>query len=135
MPRLEALRRPRQQRQKVRKQHIPFTRLSAKIMVDSSKAVANCRVFLNDLSPEGVNCFADVSVGKGEIVSIVVEQPKHLFVKGLVLWCSPILTTAKVLSKESYKYRVGVKFRFTDDEEREALTKYCQELRSQPGPG
>jgi len=120
-------RRPKQQRQKERK-HIPFYRVSAEIMIESTKEVANSRVFLNDMSPTGVGCFTNIPIEKGEVISLVIEQPRHLFVKGQVLWCSPYSMSTKVLSQETFKFRVGIKFSFTDDEEREAIKKFCQDL-------
>lgn len=126
---------PKQQRQKARK-NIPFLRVSAEIMIESSKAVADSRVFLNDLSPTGVGVFTNLAIEKGEAVSLVIEQPRHLFVKGQIMWCAPYTLNTKVLtSQEQFRYRIGIKFVFNDDEERNALKKYCDDLYSEEGVG
>ena len=122
-------RKPKTQRAKERKA-IPFHRVSAEILIDSTKEVADSRVFLNDLSPTGVGCFVNVAIEKGEAVSIVIEQPKHLYVKGQVMWCAPYTMSTKVLSAEQFKYRVGIKFSFDSEDEKSALKKYCEELYS-----
>ncbi|MBI3544153.1 MAG: PilZ domain-containing protein [Deltaproteobacteria bacterium] len=127
-------RKPKQQRQKERKP-IPFLRVSAEIMVESTKTIAESRVFLNDMSPTGVGCFTNVAIDKGETVSLVIEQPKHLFVKGEIMWCSPYTLSTKILTQAEFKYRVGIKFCFDSDEEKAALKKFCEDLYSEQGVG
>lgn len=120
-------RKPKQSRSKGRK-HIPFARVSAEIMITATKQIVDSRVFLNDLSPTGVGCFTNTHVDKGENISLVIEQPRHLFVKGQVLWCTPYTMSTKILSQETFKYRVGIKFIFADEEEKAALRKFCDDL-------
>lgn len=124
-------RKPKQQRQKERKP-IPFQRVSAQIMIDSSKQIADSRVFLNDMSPTGLGCFTNVPIDKGEIVSISIEQPRHFFVKAEVMWCAHYSLSTKVLSTERFAYRVGVRFLFDSDEDRQAVKAFCEELYKKP---
>ena len=116
------------QRRKGARKQVPFQRVSAEIQIDSSKKIAASRVFLNDLNPTGMGCFCSISIAKGELVTIVLEQPKHLYVKGTVMWCTPYNMDSKVLSTESFKFRMGIRFNFEDDEEKNALQKFCDEL-------
>ncbi|MEW6058145.1 MAG: PilZ domain-containing protein [Bdellovibrionota bacterium] len=116
-----------QQRKEPRKK-IPFQRVSAEILVESTKAVLEGRVFLNDLSPNGVGCFVNTSIDKGEKISLVIEQPKHLYLKGEVMWCTPYTTETKILRQEQFQYRIGIKFHFDSPEEAQAVHAYCQEL-------
>lgn len=122
----------KQQRKNERKP-IPFMRVSAEIQIDSSKAITESRVFLNDMNPTGVGCFVNAPIDKGERVSIFFRQPQQIFIKGEVAWCSPYNLDSKVLSNEQFKYRVGVKFIFATDDERIAVRAFCEKFFSQKG--
>lgn len=123
-------RKPKQQRKEKRKD-LPFARVSAEIQLDSTKEVAESRVFLNDLSPTGVGCFVIEPIDKGEKVSLVIEQPKHLFVKGEIMWCTPYTLDTKIISSEQFRYRVGIRFEFESTEEAAAVKAFCEELYAQ----
>ena len=124
-------RKPKQRRREKRAE-IPFERVTATIRLDSSRQVVEGRVFLNDLSPKGVGCFVPVSFEKGDSVSVVIDEPKHLFVKGQILWCKPYNLESKVLSNEHFPFRIGIKFQFDSDKEAEAIQTYCSELYAEP---
>lgn len=110
------------------RKNLPFSRVSAEIQIESTKQVLDSRVFLTDLTPSGVGCFVDKALDKGTVVAIVIEQPKHLFVKGEVIWCSPYTLETKIIATEQFRYRVGIKFLFDDAEDQEALKQYCEDL-------
>lgn len=103
-------------------------RVPAEVQVDATREVLESRVFLNDLSPTGVGLFINTPLDKGAEVSIVIEQPKHLFVKGEVAWCQPYTLNTRILSEEVYAYRMGIRFIFDSPEEAETLKRYCDEL-------
>lgn len=122
-------RKPKQKR-KVTRVEIPFQRVSAEIKVDSNGEINESRVILNDLTPLGVGCFINVPLDKGEMVSIVIEQPKHLFLKGQVEWCKPYTLDTKIISEENFRYRIGIKFVFDTPEEAAEVKKYWEELHA-----
>jgi len=103
-------------------------RVSAEVKIDDTGEIINCRVFLTDLSPSGVGLFINEQIEKGTELSMVIEQPKHLYVKGEVVWCTPYTLDTKIISNDVFKFRIGVKFLFDFPEEQEALKKYCEEL-------
>lgn len=119
---------PNRQHRREKRREIPFHRVSAEIKLEESEEVTASRVFLNDLSPAGVGCFVPMAIDKGQKVSMVIEQPKHLFVKGEVMWCTPYTLNTKVLSPEQFSYRIGIRFSFESDAEREAVATYCNDL-------
>jgi len=120
---------PKQQRKEKRKD-VPFMRLSAKVKSESSSQVSESRVFLQDLSPGGVGIFTNLQFPKGDRVSIVIEQPKTLYVRGEVMWCNPYTFDTKVLSADQYKYRAGIRFVYDSPEEEAAVKSFCEDLYS-----
>ncbi|MGE4234443.1 MAG: PilZ domain-containing protein [Bacteriovoracia bacterium] len=107
---------------------IPLQRVTAEVKLESNKKILPSRVFLTDLNPQGVGFFSTEAIEKGELVSIVIEQPRHLFVKGEVIWCKPYTLDTKILSEDSYTWRVGVVFDLKTKEEQESIKKYCEEI-------
>jgi hypothetical protein len=116
------------QKRKSSRKDLPFLRVPAKLMVDKTKEVVECRVFLSDLSADGVGCFSNLSLDKGEVIALVIEQPKNLFVKGEIAWCQPYSLDTKVISTENFKFRMGIKFLFDEPEEKRAIQNYINEL-------
>ena len=124
----------KQPTRKASRTKIPFQRVSAEIRIDSTQEVIEGRVFLNDLSPEGVGCFINVALDKGEQVSLVIEQPKHIYIKGEIIWCSPYARDTKILTQSQFNFRAGIQFKFDDEEEKAAVRKYCEELYADEAP-
>lgn len=124
----------KQQRRDKRKE-IPFFRVKASIQISSTKTVAEARVMLNDLSAAGVGCFVNTAIEKGEKVALVIENPKHIYLSGEVVWCSPYTLSTKILSTEQFKYRVGIKFHFDTAEEQDAIKKFIDDVVASKGGG
>jgi len=113
------------------RKQVPFHRVNAEIRTEATKEVTASRVFLIDLTPSGVGAFTVSPLDKGELVSIVISQPKHLYVKGEVMWCSPYNFNIKIISPEVFRYRVGIKFRFDSPQEQDTVRNYCDELHTE----
>ena len=113
--------------------YIPFQRVKAEIQNEVTKAIVEGRVFLNDLSASGVGLFTPTPLVTGDKVSIVIEEPKHIFIKGKVIWCAQYTMSTKIISStENFTYRVGIKFIFDSEEERNAVKEYCNSLYENP---
>lgn len=85
-------------------------------------------MFLGDLSVEGVNLFLSEPVARGGDVFVVIEQPKHLFIRGKVLWSTLSQLNLRVLSAESYRYRARVCFVYASREERQLVQNYFKSI-------
>jgi hypothetical protein len=120
-------RKPRQKR-KEKRRFIPFNRISAEVRIEATKEVFDCRVFLNDLGPTGVGCFVTDRFEKGEAVSITFEKPQRIYLRGVVAWCSPYTLSPKVITKEQFSWRIGIKFLFETPEEAAAVKKFCEDI-------
>jgi len=86
------------------------------------------RVILNDFTPKGVGLFSAHRFSPGDEVSITLESPKKIQVKGRIAWCQEYEARGKILTEHSYSYRVGLSFVFASAEEEQALKTYCEEL-------
>lgn len=103
-------------------------RTTAQLQIRSTGEVLNGRVFLHDLTPDGVGLFLTEPVGFGEDVFLVLEYPKHLFVRAQVVWCNLYRRSSRVISVENYQYRAGVKFQFDTETDQLLVTRYFEEL-------
>lgn len=114
---------------KKRRPTIPFKRLEGELQIEHSKEVLRCRVLLNDIQPDSVGFFVGHLLEIGSRVSLVLEKPKHLFLKGEVTACRQYSLHSNVLSDDAYPYRVNVKFQFASPEQQQEFIAYWNSLR------
>jgi hypothetical protein len=107
---------------------VPLVRVPAEIQIDSTKQVIKSRVFLYDLTPEGVGCFINQAIDKGEKITLVVAHPKALYIKGEIVRCTLFRQSIKILSDDEYQFRLGIKFIYDSPEEKEAIQQFCNSL-------
>lgn len=103
-------------------------RVSAQLQTQGTGEVISGRVFLNDLNSNEVTLFLAEPILRETDVFVVIEQPKHLFIRGKVVWCTLFQLSMKVLSVESYKYRARVRFNYETAEERTMVEEYFRSL-------
>jgi hypothetical protein len=121
----------RERERRKHKRHYPmqrFLRVSAQVRIESTDNVIQGRALLHDLTPGGISLFIDTPLVRGEKISIVIEQPKHVYVKGEITWCGICPLDSKILHVENFKYRIGVKFHFETEQEAQAIGDFCASM-------
>jgi Tfp pilus assembly protein PilZ len=86
------------------------------------------RLILNDFTPKGMGLFSAHRFSTGDEVTITLESPKKIQIKGSIAWCQEYEVRGKVLTEHSFSYRVGLHFVFANAEEEQAVKAYCDEL-------
>jgi hypothetical protein len=86
------------------------------------------RLILNDLTPKGMGLFSSTRFSPGDEVTIHLESPKKISLKGKIAWCQEYEVRGKVLTAQSFSYRVGLAFSFATPEEEQAMKAYCAEV-------
>lgn len=104
-----------------------FKRVGATIQLQDTSDLLEARVFLHDLTPDGVGLFIREELRRGDLVSLAIDidDGKQLYIKGEIAWCQPWTLETRVLRCDSYPYRAGIKFRFDDIREKNAIIEYC----------
>lgn len=114
---------------------VHFKRARAEVKLSGLGAdptkIIEARVLLNDITPKGIGLFTTSPMLPSQEISITVDQPKRLYVRGRIVWCMEHNANTHILSETKYAYRVGIQFIFDTEEERQALAKYVQELEAQ----
>ena len=82
------------------------------------------RLFLNDFGPKGVFINALESMTVGQEIAITIEQPKRFYCRGRVCSCQYLDT--KIISHETYRYRMGIEFIFTSEQEERSVREYYE---------
>jgi hypothetical protein len=114
---------------------IPMKRVPGEMRVAHTNQTLRCRVFLHDISPKGVGIFVESKVEVGAKVDLIIEAPKHLFLKAEVTWCGESNLTPNVISQGGqFPYRVGLTFVFQSPEEEAELKKYCEQIGELTAP-
>src|SRR5262245_39304051 len=89
-----------------------FQRTGAQLQLAETGQVITGRVFLHDVSEASAGIFLTEPVKRGEQVYVVINEPKHLFLRGEVAWCGLYRLNTRVLSTENFQYRATVRLRF-----------------------
>lgn len=114
---------------------IHFKRARAEVKLSGLGAdptkIIEARVLLNDITPKGIGIFSTSPMLPSQEISITVDQPKRLYVRGRIIWCMEHNANSHVLSESKYSYRVGIQFIFDTDEERKVLEAYVQDLEKE----
>lgn len=108
----------------------PIRRVTAELTVTSSQIKTTTHILLNDLTPTGVGLFLDHYLEKGEVITLKIDHPQPLSVKGEIAWCNFYSLQTKILSDKAYRYRAGVKFVFDTEEEKKVVQKYYDDLQA-----
>ena len=101
-----------------------FQRVKAQIQVEESGEIFNARVFLHDLNEIGVSVFLTEPLRRGQRIFLVIEQPRHFFMRGEIVWCSLFRLNTRVISAENYQYRAGIRFVYDEAIDRDAVPNY-----------
>ena len=105
-----------------------FRRTLAQVQIQETGEILAGRVLLHDLTPDGVGLFVAGPLSRGDAVSIVINKPRHIFLRGKVVWCTLFTYKTRVLSAENYKYRVRIHFEFDSQDDRAEVAKYCESI-------
>lgn len=112
-----------------RPMHLKKVRAEMKIVgPDKRPSISEARVVLNDMSPEGVGIFSSLPVLVGQEISLTMEDPRQVFLKGRVVWCQEFDVGSPVVSQHTFSYRMGIRFVFSSPKEQEAVRLFCEEL-------
>ena len=99
-------------------------RLNAQVQRQFSREIVDGRLMSTDMTVKGISLFLNQPLGRDELVTLALSAPHHLYVKGKVRWCGLHTMNTKVLSTDSFAYRVYIEFYFDTPEEREALENF-----------
>jgi len=112
--------------------HIRRTHAQIK-MVSSLEAQApeEVRVVLNDISTKKMAFFSSRPLGLDQVCAITIEEPRRIYVRARIMSCQELDLESKVITAQSFSYRVGVLFLFESDDEEKAFRTYCEELASE----
>ncbi|MBI3555788.1 MAG: PilZ domain-containing protein [Deltaproteobacteria bacterium] len=108
--------------------HQRLQRTSAQIQIRETGDVIAGRVFLSDITPDGVGVFLAAPLQKGEEVFLVLEHPKHLFLRAEVVWCNLYRRDTRIISAENFQYRAGIKFQFDTESDQLLVNRYFEEI-------
>src|SRR5690242_20379863 len=106
--------------------HETFAQTESKDAVGELK---EARVVLNDLSPKGIGIYSLEPMLPGNNIRITLEEPTKIVLEGKIVWCQDQNTGSRVISSDSYRDRVGVKFVFANPADEETFKNFCTDLQ------
>ncbi|MGK5089275.1 PilZ domain-containing protein [Bdellovibrionota bacterium FG-2] len=124
------------QRRTTERKAFPFhiRRVEAQFKVVTKRAnpledITTARVILNDLTPTGLGIFLPRPIMVGQEISITLEEPRQIYLRGRIVWCMEIDAGSHVISvNQRYSYRLGIQFMFESATEKEAVKQFVEQV-------
>lgn len=87
-------------------------RFNAEVTEEKSGKKLLARVFLVDISYDGVGLFVSESLDPGERVSVQLysRTNQHLLINGTVLWTAKQRESTNIIRSRPYPFRCGIQF-------------------------
>ena len=86
--------------------------------------------FVSDFSGSGVGIYLAEPLAKGMPVKIAFESETSETFKGAVAWSARYSLEQHFMGHTSFSYRIGIKFIFRSEAERQRFAKYVDSLRA-----
>ena len=88
-------------------------------------------VALREFTETGLEAFAPNGYSIGQTISLSLETDypvRRIYLKGRIVWSDKYLNDQKIIYQRPMPYRIGVRFTFETDEEREAVRTFVADL-------
>lgn len=85
--------------------------------------------FVSDFSNGGVGIYLSDKISAGSSVRVAFETATSATFKGIVQWENRVSYRQQFIGHEALSYRVGVKFLFGSEAERQRYLKYLEEVK------
>ena len=113
--------------------HLRMKRITAQLVANNGWGVPSTiipvRVILNDLGPQSVTLFSLHPLELGQPVSLSIEHPRPILIRGKVTYCALFELTSRIHSNPKYPYRMQIEFEFLNDGEAEAVREYVEVMQ------
>ena len=86
--------------------------------------------FLSEFSPSGAGLFLDSEISPASFVRLAFESIDGPTYRATVVWSNRFSLRQKFFGHESLSFRVGVRFQFVSEAERQRYLKYLNELKA-----
>ncbi len=106
--------------------HLPRKQVLGELHLDATGQKHEVEVYLNDLSPSGVGILIESPLDPGSTIHLHLKQPKHLTLRGEVVWCSQFSVhgAANDDQKDTFAFKAGIKFTPPQPEVLQILKQY-----------
>lgn len=85
--------------------------------------------FLSEFSPSGAGLYLSRELAPASFVRVAFEAREATVYRATVVWSNRFSLRQKFMGHEALSFRVGVKFQFGSEAERQRYLKYLEELK------
>jgi hypothetical protein len=86
--------------------------------------------FVSDFSQGGLGIYLGQSLRAGESVRISLDSREGVTYRGTVAWCNRFSLEQNFFGHDALSYRVGIKFLFGSEAERQRYLEYYRDLQA-----
>lgn len=85
--------------------------------------------FVSDFSPAGLGLYLKNKVSAGSTVRLAFDSANSTTYRATVMWANRVSFKQRFLGHEALSYRLGARFIFGSEAERQRYLKYMEELK------
>lgn len=86
--------------------------------------------FISDFTQTGIGLYLKEKIPAASPVRVSFESESGISHRGMVFWSNRFAFRQQFLGHESLQFRIGVRYQFGSEAERQRYLKYLEELRS-----
>jgi hypothetical protein len=86
--------------------------------------------FISEFTTSGVGLYLTESVPATSSVRLAFETVEGISYRGMVMWSNRFAFRQQYLGHEALKFRIGVRYVFGSEAERQRYLKYLEEIRN-----
>jgi hypothetical protein len=87
------------------------------------------RALLTDFKPKGIYLYSTERLPPNLEVIFEIHHPDHFRIVAKIIWCQYQPSSSRVLTEQSFHYRVGMGFHFENEEESNKFTEFCTRIQ------
>ena len=87
------------------------------------------RALLTDFKPKGTYIYSHERLPPNLEVLFEIEHPDSFRIVGKVIWCQYQPSSARVISEQSFQYRLGLGFHFLNPADENRFSDFCTRLQ------
>jgi hypothetical protein len=96
-------------------------------MADEEPLAGFC--FLSEFSPSGAGLFLEKELATASFVRLAFESENGPTYRASVVWANRFALRQQFVGHEALSYRIGVRFQFVSEAERQRYLKYLEEIK------
>lgn len=99
--------------------------------IKDENSSSQIKIILNDFGPKGIGVFSEHSFLIGQEITLLLENPRVISLKGKIAWCKEHDANSNIISPKPFSYRIGIVFQFENEGQEKEVRNFCEVLEKE----